>query len=266
MSKEPQEQKSNSVQSIDRVFLIIEELSCYSRGLRLSELADKLDLHASTVHRLLNTLVVHGYVQKDTNTGKYRLTLRMFEIGSRIIGGSNIVSLTKPHLDRLADLTGEAVHLVVPEGDEVIYLYKCDAATNMVRMGSTVGLHNPMYCTGVGKAILSCWSDEDVAALWTRAHIVKYTDNTIIDYEKMHQELEVIRRQHYSIDNEEHENGIKCIATPIVDIHNSPIAAISISAMSNRLGEAEISRYAPLLLTAASEISTLLGNHTRVYQ
>ncbi len=250
----------SNVQSVDRVFDIIEELSCFSRGMHLSDLAAKLNLHTSTVHRLLNTLVQRGYVHKDSSTGKYRLTMRLFEIGSRVIGDSNIVSLAKPMLDHLADITGEAIHLVIPQEDEVVYLYKSDAASSMVRMGSSVGLHNPMYCTGVGKALLACRSDEEIRTLWNRTKFVKYTKNTITGYEQMLHELEQIRKRGYSIDDEEHEVGIRCIATVVKDIRDIPVAAISISAPVNRLGQEKVLKYSQSLIAAADDISSLLGN------
>lgn len=255
--------KSNSgVQSIERAFGIIEELSSFSRGLHLSDLSSRLNLHPSTVHRLLNTLSSLGYVQKDSSSGKYRLTLRLFEIGSRLVGSANIVTLAKPSLDRLADLTGETIHLVVPEETEVVYLYKSNPSAN-ITMGSTVGLHNPMYCTGVGKAILAHWDEADIEKMWKRTEIIQYTSHTITNYSDLIKELSAIRQKHYAIDNEEHEYGVKCIAAPIIDIHNNAIAAVSISAPAVRITEDKIAPYSELIISAASEISMLMGNSGR---
>ena len=100
------------VQSIDRVLDLIETLSSASHGMTLTDLSASVGLHVSTTHRLLSSLVSRGYVQKDGETGKYRLTLRMFEIGSRVLDGLNLVSIARPHLEYLADLTRETIHLV----------------------------------------------------------------------------------------------------------------------------------------------------------
>ena len=261
MKTELADNKSN-VQSIDRTFNIIETLSAHPRGLHLTDLANELNLHISTVHRLLNCLAVHGYVQKDPGSGKYRLTMRLFEIGSRVVCGTNILSVAKPYLEHLADLTGEAIHLVVRDGDEVVYLYKEESSNSVIRMGSSVGLRNPLYCTGVGKAILAGLSDDEVESIWQRTHFTKFTNKTITDYEQMKRELAAVRRRHFAIDDEEHERGVKCIAAAIMDFSNSPVAALSISAPASRLSDEDIARIAPYILTASHEISTLLGNNT----
>lgn len=107
------EKGHSPVQSIDRLFDIVEALSNAPRGMALSDLSAAVGLHTSTTHRLLAALVARGYVQKDIESGKYRLTMRLFEVGSRAVGGMNIVSLARPYLEHLAATTHEAIHLVV---------------------------------------------------------------------------------------------------------------------------------------------------------
>lgn len=111
------EKGHSPVQSIDRLFDIVEALSNAPRGMALSDLSAAVGLHTSTTHRLLAALVARGYVQKDIESGKYRLTMRLFEVGSRAVGGMNIVSLARPYLEHLAATTHEAIHLVVRDGD-----------------------------------------------------------------------------------------------------------------------------------------------------
>ena len=125
------------VQSIDRVFDIVEALSNHSHGMTLTDLSAEVGLHVSTTHRLLAALTARGYVQKDIETGKYRLTLKMFEVGSRAACGVNLVSIARPYLERLAEFSGEAVHLVARLGDEVVYLYKEDTSSSIARMAGT---------------------------------------------------------------------------------------------------------------------------------
>lgn len=97
---------------------------------------------------------------KDSSSGKYRLTLRTFEIGSRVSSVWNLLSAAKPHLDELAATSQEAVHLVERDGNGIVYLYKAEPFQQLVRMASHVGLRNPMYCTGVGKSILALLPSE----------------------------------------------------------------------------------------------------------
>ena len=104
----------------------------------------------------MNVLTEHGYALKDSSSGKYRLTLRTFEIGSRVSSVWNLLSVAKPHLDELAATSQEAVHLVEQDGNGIVYLYKAEPFQQLVRMASHVGLRNPMYCTGVGKVFYPC--------------------------------------------------------------------------------------------------------------
>ena len=180
----------NSVQSIDRVLDIAETLSSAPTGLSLSDLAAATGLHVSTAHRLVNVLADHGYALKDTTTGKYRLTLRMFEIGSRVSGIWNLLSVAKPFLDELAAFSHEAVHLVERDDNTVAYLYKAEPFQQMVYMGSQVGLRNPMYCTGVGKSILSLLSTSEVESIWSSYDICAFTPKTITSLPALMDQLE----------------------------------------------------------------------------
>lgn len=249
----------NSVQSIDRVLEIAETLSSAPPGLSLSDLAAATGLHVSTAHRLVNVLVDHGYALKDTSTGKYRLTLRMFEIGSRVSGIWNLLSAAKPFLDELAALSREAVHLVERDGSTVAYLYKAEPFQQMVHMGSQVGLRNPMYCTGVGKSILSLLSPAEVENIWNTSDICAFTPNTITSLPALMAQLEQSRARGYAIDDEEHEEGVRCIAAAIRNWAGRPVAAISISAPVSRMDDAAMEKIRPHLIRATNEISRMMG-------
>lgn len=249
----------SSVQSIDRVFDIIETLSSASHGLTLTDLANEVQLHVSTTHRLLSSLATRGYVQKDIETGKYRLTTRLFEVGSRVVGGMNLLSVARPYLERLADATSETIHLVTREGDEVVYLYKEDTSNHLVRMSSFVGLRIPMYCTAMGKSILAYLPEHEVQEIWNRTTITAYTPLTHIHYEDLYADLKQIRQQGYAIDRGEHERGILCVAAPILDFSGTPIGAISISGPSSRINEDCLRSFAQQIALSANSITTLLG-------
>lgn len=249
----------NSVQSLDRAFFILELLSNYPQGISLTEICAESNLPKGTVSRMLGTLIQHGYVLQDLDSRKYRLTLRLFEIGSRVVGGANILSIARPYLEKLSRTSEEAVHLVSRVNDEVVYLYKEEATASIVRMSSCVGLHNPMYCTGVGKSILAFLPDEEIQSIWQRTDLIQFTPNTIMTFDKMQEEIAMIRERGYAIDNEEHELGVRCIAAPILDFNFSPVAAISISAPCEHMDEAKIEQYIPMLLDAAKNISRYYG-------
>lgn len=250
---------ASSVQSVDRTLDIIELLSTHPAGMALSDISERTGLHVSTVHRLLSTLTARGFVCKNIDTGKYRLTFRLFELGSRIANQSGVLSVATPFLRQLGIETEETVHLVLRDGDFVTYIYKHDASQSFVRMDSYVGLQNPMYCTGVGKSILARLPESEVASIWSRTPVTQFTATTIVTLAQMHQELEQVRRLGYAMDNEEHEIGVSCIAASICDFTGCPIAAISISAPSARILHFK-DTFAPKLMATANEISTILGN------
>lgn len=248
-----------TVQSIDRVLSIIEALSSAPRGMALTELAEITNLNKSTVHRMLATLSTWNYVAREADSGKYRLTMRLFEIGSRVIGGNNILSVARPFLEHLSDETNEAIHLVIHDNNEIVYLYKEDSSNSVLRMSSRVGLRNPMYCTAVGKSILAALPEKTLANIWNASAIVRFTPKTITDYQQLLEECERIRAQGYAIDDEEHERGIRCVGVAIMDFSGKPIAAISVAAPVFRLDDDQVKRVAPLVIDAANSISRLLG-------
>ncbi len=250
----------SGVQSIDRIFLIIELLSQYPRGISLTEVCSATSLPKGTVSRMLAALITHGYAVQEIDTKRYRLTMRMFEIGSRVAGSTNILSVARPYLEYLSNISSEAVHLVSRVNDEIIYLYKEEASNSIVRMSSFVGLRNPMYCTGVGKSILAFLPDEEFRSIWQRTNPIQFTAKTITTLADMEAEIQRIRQRGYAIDDEEHELGVRCIAAPILDFNGNPVAAISLSAPVVRLHDEEIRRYAPMVMEAADNISRYFGN------
>ena len=255
-------ERSGSVQSIDRVLDILETLSSVPQGMNLSDLAQATRLHVSTTHRLVNTLADRGYVRKDAHTGKYRLTLRLFAVSQRVSAMLGLLSVSERYLEELANFSGEAVHLVERSGSEVVYLYKFEPFQHVVNMGSYVGGHNPMYCTGVGKSILARLKDEEVDAIWHGTPIQPFTPYTIVRLEDMRRDLELIRQRGYAIDNQEHEQGVRCIAAAICDWEGNPVGAVSIAAPNQRMTDETITRLSPKLLEVTEEISRLLGHTT----
>lgn len=249
----------NTVQSVDRLLDIIEKLSANPRGVGLVTLSENVGLHRSTTYRLLTSLINRGYVSKDRATKKYQLTLKFFEIGSTIVGATNILSVANPYLTKLSDISGEVIHLALRDGSDIIFVYKEDTTENFVRMGSRIGLRSPMYCTGVGKAMLAELPNQEIKQIWESTDIVSYTKNTIVTYDAMMEEVVAIRNRGYAIDNEEWEPGVRCIAAAIKDYEGNPFAAICISASAYRMTDERIHVLESALLTTAADISKIYG-------
>jgi DNA-binding IclR family transcriptional regulator len=251
--------KSNDVvQSVDRALSILEALSDGEMG--LIDLSKKVELNKSTVHRLLNTLIYKNYVSQNPENNKYRLTFKVLELGNKMLNTISIVSIAKPYITRLAEETNEVVHLVSIEGNEVVYIDKIDS-NNTIRMHSYIGKSIPIYCTAVGKAYMASMDDEMFFETWKNIekNIVKLTDNTITTKEAMLEELKRIRDAGYSIDREENEEDVVCVAAPIFNFDKKVKYAISISTPKIRINDEKIKLFGRLVKDTADKISKELG-------
>ena len=229
------------VQSVARIFELIEVLAAHPAGASLQRLAEDAHLAKSTTHRLLGSLVSLGYAAQDGETGKYRLTLKMFEISSGIVNSMDVMSVAKVHLERLAQRTGEAVHLVIRDAQDIVYIYKTESGP--MRMSSRVGLRSPLYCTGVGKAILATLTEEEVEDVWRHSNPQKLTGRTVTDLP----------------DDEENELGIRCVALAIPGPGGKADSAFSISGLAPYMTPERIRRIAALALETRADILRDLG-------
>jgi len=250
--------ETNTVQSIDRAIYILELLSTHTDGLALTEISKSIDLHKSTVHRLLLTLIHHGYVSQNAQTQHYHLSLKMFEIGSRMIENIDLPKVARPYLELLSQLTNEVVHVVIPDGSDIVYIDKVESDNN-IRMHSRIGAKSPMYSTSAGKAMLAFLPESKVKEVWDKSNIEKKTPNTITVYEELLERLKKVKMDGYALDEEENEDGIQCVGAPIFDYKNNIVGAISISGPAMRVTYDFIDKFKDQLLTYSHQISKELG-------
>ena len=251
----------SGVQSVERIFQLIESLAAHPAGAGLQRLAQDTGLAKSTVHRLLASLVSLGYAAQDEN-GRYRLTLKMFELSSGIVNSMDIMDVAKVHLERLAQRTGEAVHLVIRDGQDIVYIYKTESGP--MRMSSRVGLRSPLYCTGVGKAILATLPVDEVAQIWQHTTPQKLTAHTIVEFDALQAQLTEVRTNGYAIDDEENELGVRCVAVAIPGVGGRADSAFSISGLAPYMTPERIRRIATLAQDARTDIMADLGLAKRI--
>ena len=249
---------SDIVQSVERALSIIEEISKYERGLRITDISNKLDLHISTTHRLLNTLIHMGYVQQDEETNKYELTLKLFEIGNRKLTNMDILDVAKPYAEELMKDINEVVHIVVRDGNEIVYIDKVEA-NNVISMSSNIGKRSPMYCTSVGKAILAELSIHETNEILDRTDYIKYTEHTLANKQEVLNEIIEVQKKGYAVDNEENEIGVRCVGSVIFDRDGDAIGAISISGPAFRVKEENMDALGETVKTYANLISREMG-------
>ena len=249
---------ASNVQSIDRALSILEIIS-EKEQISLKDLVDETQLSKATVHRLVNSLISNGYVQQNALTNQYEITFKMFQLGNKRVQNIDFLNVAKSMISQLMTTVGETCHLVVEDNNEVVYIDKFIPSNNNRSMASKIGKRAPMYCTAVGKSILSTYDNERIQEIWDQSNIVKLTENTITDYDQFIDEIAVIREQGYSVDNEENEKGIYCVSTYFVNYRNEVQGAISLSFPITELDKKEF--FVDELKTCANKISRLLGYH-----
>ena len=252
------EEKKNPVQSAERIFLVMETLA-ETGEIGLMELSTKLGLHKSTVHRLLTSLIYMGYARQDEETGKYMLSFKIVGLSGKVLDRMEILPIARPYMRQLSDISQETVHLVRRTGNEIVYIDKVESKVGSIRMVSQIGMVHDMYCSGVGKAILAHLSKAEVKEIWEASNIEKKTEHTITSLEELYETLEEVRKKGYAMDNEENEEGVRCIAASILDYRGKAKYAFSISAPINRMSEERVEELAEHVLRVKNELSRELG-------
>lgn len=237
----------NPIQVADRIFQTI-ELLAETGPSGLTDLSGMLELNKSTVHRILNSLIYMGYVKQDPNTSKYSLSLKIWGIANQLLTKIDLINIARPYLRHLADATGETVHLVQIDGVNGVYIDKVESYSNSIRMVSKIGKSIPLYCSGVGKAMLAEMDEGSIKAIWNKSELVKYTENTIMDFDCLLKRLEEVRENGYALDDEENELGVRCIAVCLKDYRGWPKYALSISAPVSRMADAKLQSLAIQIL------------------
>jgi DNA-binding IclR family transcriptional regulator len=246
------------IQVLDRAVALLEVLSHHGPDLTLVQISALLKLHKSTAHRLIMVLERQRLIEKNSNTGKYRLGLKLFELGTKAIDQLDLRERARPFLERAVADTGETVHLCLYDDGEVVYLDKVEP-TRSVRLTSSVGRRNPAYCTAVGKAILAFLPEEKVETAVEKHGMHQLTRKTISNMVELKIELAKVRKDGYALDNEEHEEGVVCVGAPVWGFAQHPVAAMSVSGPTFRLSPDKISVVAQLVVSIANALSQQLG-------
>ena len=254
--------EKGGVQSLDRAFQLLELLCKSPDGMAIHQLSELTGLHKSTVHRLLNTMMERGYVRRETESAIYHAGMRICELSDYIQQSLDVVVLAREPMERLSRKTGETVHLVERDENELVYIYKVESLHGAIRMVSRIGMRRPLYCTGMGKAILATCSDEEVLQHWNEVEHVSYTAHTIVRTEAFMREIRHIRQCGYALDNEENELGVRCVAAAIPDWQGRVSYALSISAPLSRMTDERLRSLVPDLLATRNEIAACLGGRT----
>jgi DNA-binding IclR family transcriptional regulator len=224
---------SSSIQVLDRAMALVGVLSRAPGPVALTRLAGEAELHTASAHRILGSLMAHGLVEK-TGAGEYDLGVRWLEVGNRLRARLNIRQVAMPFMQRLAELTGETVNLIVRRGDEAVYVERVTGGQTLIQVVQVVGAHAPLHVTAVGKIFLAEDSASGVMGYAERTGLPAYTTNTLTSLDRLQAQLAAIRVEQLAHDREEAEMGVACIGAPIRDAEGKLVAGLSISAPADR--------------------------------
>jgi DNA-binding IclR family transcriptional regulator len=207
-----------------------------------------------TVHRIVQALLAEGLLVDKPATGTLALGPRLIQLASRSWGRSELRLAAVEELKRLRDLTGETVHLAVPNGACMVYIEKLESPS-AVRMASRIGTSVCLHATAVGKAYLSMLDDAAREALVSTLELTRYTPHTLADRDALRTQLAQARERGWSVDDEENEAGIQCFGAAIFGQQGAPVAAISVTTLRFRQKEDVVQAYVQPLLAACHAIS-----------
>lgn len=255
MENEQNRVHKNPIQVSERIFSVIEYLAL-NGAMGLQELSTALGLNKSTVHRILNSLICMDYVRQDTESSKYNLSFKICSLSNQILEKNSMIDIARPYIKALSNDSGETVHLVQIDGVNATYIDKVEASRNSVRMISMVGKSIPLYCSGVGKAMLADMPDEKIESIWKHSVIRRLTEHTVTRYADFMDLIHKVRKDGYAMDNEENELGVRCIAVSLKGYNGRSTYAVSISAPKDRMSDERIQELKEMILNAKQQIES----------
>jgi len=249
--------ENKTVRALDRGIAVLAALA-EGDGVSLTELAERAGEPVSTVYRALSTLQNHEVVEFEETTQLWFIGAGAFRIGSVFLKRTNILERSRPVMRALMRDTGETANLGIERGDRVLFISQAESRQT-IRAFFPPGTRNLMHASGIGKALLAAFPQEQVDRIVREQGLERFTDTTITDPDDLRRELETVRRKGYAVDNEERTEGMRCIASVIHDANGDPVAGVSISGPAFRIPPNATSALGERVRTAAAEISKNMG-------
>ncbi|MBU2285218.1 MAG: IclR family transcriptional regulator [Gammaproteobacteria bacterium] len=235
---------------------VLELLSRSPRPLSLTQIGKELGMGKSNVHRLMQALVETRFVLREEESGTYTPSIKLWELGSAVLGKLDLRRHAERQMERLMEHTGESVHLSVLDGLEVVYVHKVDSE-RPVRAYTQIGGRVPAYCVATGKAQLA----------FAREHVLQsaggalqqHTAHTITNRDEFLKEMQKVRQRGYAINRAEWREDVWGIAAPVMDTRGFVIAAVGISGPASRFRKSVLAAWADAVIATATDVSDALG-------
>ena len=244
---------SESIRAVERA---LDVLLCFNRQtpeLNMTQIAERISIHKSTVHRLLKTLEKKRFVERDQTTGVYRLGIQLLQMAYLTLEQNDLRRLAAPFMRRLWEQHRETVHLAVLDQADVVFLDAIESPQR-VKLAAAIGQRLPAFATASGRAILAFMPDEVVQDVLKQG-MPQYTRQTRSSPEAFADGLRLVQERGFALDEQEFEEGIDAVAAPIFDQSGQPVAAVSVAGPSYRLAHDQLLEIGPLVLATARDIA-----------
>ncbi|MCO5160201.1 MAG: IclR family transcriptional regulator [Mesorhizobium sp.] len=258
MEPEKTERDENRIQSLERGFMVLEMVARSRDGITLSELSRKLDLHTSTLYHLTRTLVALGYLRTGPDDKRYRMGRGIYQIASACLDEAELSATVEPYLDRLAAATGEATHFAIWERRKALILTRREGP-NALQISERAGTLRPVYCTAIGKVLLSGLTEDVYEQYVAEIDFAPVTANTLRDAQSLRLQVDRTRREGIAYDDCEFNPEVRCMAAPVRDFRGRVLGAIGFSGPVWRLSLAGMNDYISITRSIAAEVSEHLG-------
>ncbi|MCX7738707.1 MAG: IclR family transcriptional regulator [Hydrogenothermaceae bacterium] len=246
------------VQNVDLAFDILFYVA-KKNSMKLRDIEERFNISPQTLEKILEILIIRGYLDYNKRRRIYTLGIKNFELGQSYLLHGEIRKQARPYLQKLANEFGENVYLATKSNFEIVYIDAFEVQRKVV-VKSRVGRLLPMYASASGKIHLAYMDKEDLEEFFKEVKLEKFTENTITDREKLLKELRQTREKGYAVDNEEWEKEVRCISVPVRNYTGDIIAALTLSAPSFRLPFNLLTgKIKDRFLEASEELSEKLG-------
>jgi IclR family acetate operon transcriptional repressor len=253
-----QQRPAHTHQSLERGLRVLEATASMGGAATLSEIARKTGLPRSTAHHLLRALVEFGYLAHDEEARPYTLGPKLFRLTGRTWPQEQLARVAMPFLDALSADTGEGTSLAILRDGVVTIVAKRDPE-GPVRVVQEVGATRPIHCTAVGKALAAWLPERELLGVLARVVLERRTPRTIATAEAFRRELARVRATGFAVDNEEHIQGIRCVATAVRDHSGEVRASLCVVGPKSRLPQRRLMEIRSPLAKAGAELSARLG-------
>lgn len=247
----------NTIKSLDRAMEVFEFLST-DQGKTLSAIAEQTEQSPATVYRILTTLERRGLVEHEADAQLWYIGAQAFVIGARFLRRTSLVERARPILRQLMEATGETANLGIEKSGMVLFLSQVETHEN-IRAFFPPGTLSPMYASGIGKALLAEMTDERALGVFTATEPVQFTQHTLRTGDDLLAELQATRARGYSIDGEEKNLGMSCVAAPVFDMNREAVAGLSVSGPTSRVSWDRLDQFSRAVRDAAAALTHAIG-------